>query len=168
MSKPGDQETMLSHLRDRCRPLLTCLMLFAPLGGASADAIADKVAVDDPYVRAVPPVVKTTAAFMQLRNSDSVERFLVGASTPAAGAVELHMHEQDGEVMRMRRIPHIHLPPEKTVSLQPGGLHIMLFEVNRTLAPGEVVPLTLTFEDGSTKDVSAMVRAVTRPMHKQH
>lgn len=127
---------------------------------AAADGIADKVTVNDPYVRAVPPVVKTTAAFMQIQSSDSVERFVISADTPIAGAVELHMHEHDGGVMRMRRIPHIHLPPGKTVSLEPGGLHVMLFEVKSVLTPGDEVPLTLTFEDGSTKELTAVVRTV--------
>ena len=31
---------------------------------AGADGVADKITVNDPYVRAVPPVVKTSAAFM--------------------------------------------------------------------------------------------------------
>jgi copper(I)-binding protein len=41
--------------------MLLGLMLFA---NASAEGIADKITVNDPYVRAVPPVVKTSAAFM--------------------------------------------------------------------------------------------------------
>jgi copper(I)-binding protein len=131
---------------------------------AGAQDAADKISVVDPYVRAVPPVVKTTAAFMQLRNSDSVERFLVQAATPAAGSVELHMHTSDGDVMRMRRVPHIHLPPNDTVSLEPGAEHIMLFEIAVALEPGDQIPITLTFGDGSTKQISAEVRTVESRM----
>jgi len=139
---------------------------FAISGGVLADGIADQVTVSDPYVRAVPPVVRTSAAFMQLRSSDASERFLVGAESPAAGAAELHMHTMDDGVMRMRQIPHIHLPPNQTVSLEPGGLHIMLFDLKAPLRPGEQIPITLTFEDGSTKDVIAMVRPVEGMMMK--
>jgi hypothetical protein len=141
--------------------MLLGLMLFA---NASAEGIADKITVNDPYVRAVPPVVKTSAAFMQLQNSDVVEHFLVGASTPAAAAVELHMHTMDNGVMRMRRIAHVHLPPGATVSLQPGGLHIMLFDLSAALKPGDQVPITLTFADGSNKEISAQVRSVKSMM----
>ena len=130
----------------------------------AAGTIADKVTVNDPYVRAVPPVVKTSAAFMQLQSSDIEEPFLVAASSPAAGVVELHMHTMDDGVMRMRQIPHIHLPPNKTVSLEPGGLHIMLFDLAAPLREGDSIPLTLEFEDGSTKDVAAQVRSVVPPM----
>ena len=131
-----------------------------------AEGIADKVTVNAPYVRAVPPVVRTSAAFMQLDSSDVVERFLVGADSPAAAAVELHMHTMDDGVMRMRQIPHIHLPPGQTVSLQPGGLHIMLFDLKAPLSPGDQIPITLTFEDGSSKDITATVRPVEGMMMK--
>ena len=131
---------------------------------AQADGVTDKITINDPYVRAVPPMVRTTAAFMQIQNSDEVESFVVDAATPAAGAVELHMHTNDDGVMRMRRIPHIHLPPGKTVALQPGGLHIMLFDLASPLKPGEELPITLTFQDGSTKSISAIVRTVQSTM----
>jgi periplasmic copper chaperone A len=129
-----------------------------------AAGVADRISVVDPYVRAVPPVVKTTAAFMQFRNSNPTEQFLVEASTPAAGGVELHMHTMDGDVMRMRRIPHIHLPPNETVALEPGAEHIMLFEIAVALEPGDQIPITLTFGDGSTKQISAEVRTVESRM----
>ena len=155
---------MKFHLQHGYALVGALLLAFSLLESASADGIADKITVNDPYVRAVPPVVKTSAAFMQFQNSDSVERFLVSATTPAAAAVELHMHTMDDGVMRMRRIAHIHLPPNETVSLQPGGLHIMLFDLTGALSEGEEVPITLTFEDGSTKQISAEVRSVKRMM----
>ena len=155
------------NLIPRMRPgvfwvLVLSLLL---LGNVAAEGVADSITINDPYVRAVPPVVKTSAAFMQLQNSSQVEQFLVSAATPAAAAVELHMHTMDDGVMRMRRIPHIHLPPNETVSLQPGGLHIMLFDLVAPLNPGDRVPLTLTFEDGSSKEISAEVRSVKQMMN---
>ncbi len=153
-------------LRNACRHLCAPLAISLALSvGAAAEGIADRVSVKDPYVRAIPPVVKTTAAFMQLESSDSTERFMVAAESPAASAVELHMHTMDDGVMRMRQIPHIHLPPNKPVSLQPGGLHIMLFDLKATLTPGDTIPLTLVFEDGSRKQIEARVRRIGETMH---
>jgi hypothetical protein len=153
---------MLSETR-RFSTLLALIVCL--IGTSYADSIAEKVTVSDPFIRAVPPVVKTTAAFMQLRYSGPAEEFLVAAETPAAGAVELHMHEHDDGVMRMRKIPHIHLPPGKTVSLEPGGLHIMLFDLQAPLTEGDEIPLTLIFADGSSKPIEATVRSVRRMMH---
>jgi copper(I)-binding protein len=137
----------------------------ALIATAAAEGVADKISVNDPYVRAVPPVVKTSAIFMQLQNNDQVAQFLVSASTPAAATVELHTHTMDDGVMRMRRVAHVHLPPNETVSLQPGGLHIMLFDLVAPLNPGDQVPLSLTFKDGSSKEISAEVRSVKQMMN---
>ena len=139
---------------------LTMLVSFT----AAAENIADRVTVKDPYIRAVPPVVKTSAAFMELQYSGPNQEFLVAAETPAAATVELHMHEHDNGVMRMRRIPHIHLPPNETVNLAPGGLHIMLFDLQGPLEVDGQVPITLIFADDSRKEISATVRSVTRMM----
>lgn len=150
------------------RSALRALLILSTALGATtafADGIADKVTVTDPYIRAVPPVAKTSAAFMQLESSDTTERFVVGASTPAAGVAELHMHTMDDGVMRMRHIPHIHLPPNKKVKLEPGGLHVMLFDLTAPLKVGDKIPLTLEFEDGSTKEVTAEVRPITGMMN---
>ncbi len=144
--------------------LIATLLFFGAVASTHAAGFADSISVNDPYVRAVPPVVKTTAAFMKLQNSDSTEHFVVDASSPAAAAVELHMHIQDDGVMRMRRIAHIHLPPNQTATLQPGGLHIMLFDLQQGLKEGDEIPITLTFDDGSTKDILAPVRTVQRMM----
>ena len=145
--------------------LIATLALILPLAAnVAADGVADKITVNDPYVRAVPPVVKTSAAFMQFQNNDAAEQVLVSASTPAAATVELHMHTMDEGVMRMRQIADVRLPPKETVSLQPGGLHIMLFDLAAPLNPGDRVPITLTFGDGSSKQISAQVRSVKSMM----
>lgn len=149
---------MASMVRNCLIGILSSVFVFG--GSVFADSMAERILVNDPYVRAVPPVVKTSAAFMQLQSSLEREVFLTGATTNAAGAVELHMHTMDDGVMRMRQIPHIHLPPGKTVSLEPGGLHIMLFDLKNPLKAGDRIPLVLNFEDGSTKEISAVVRPV--------
>ena len=157
---------MKSLERQAFRIIGTLALALVLVANAAADGVADEITVTGPYIRAVPPVVQTSAAFMQFQNSSDIERFLVSASTPAAAAVELHMHTMDDGVMRMRRIAHIHLPPNETVSLQPGGLHIMLFDLTAPLNVGDQVPMTLTFEDGSTKEISAEVRSVKGMMKR--
>jgi len=45
-------------------------------------------------------------------------------------------------VMRMREVKAIDLPQGKTVTLKPGGFHIMLMNLEKPIAAGDVVPLT--------------------------
>lgn len=99
------------------------------------------------------------AGFLTIRNAGTTPDRLLSATTPAAGRVELHIHVRDGDVMRMRPVPVIELPPGQAVTLQPGGLHLMLLGLTRPLRLGEAVPLTLTFERAGTVQASLAVQA---------
>lgn len=61
-------------------------------------------------------------------------------------------------MMQMRPVERIEVPAGQTVELKPGGLHIMLLDVKRTLEPGETIEVTLEFEKAGTQSVTAEVR----------
>jgi copper(I)-binding protein len=130
----------------------------------SSTAWAADVEVNAPYARAVPPGQPNSAAFMELSNHGNDDIALIGARSSAADVVELHTHIHDQGVMRMRRIEQIELPAQETVTLQPGGLHIMLIGLQQTLSEGENVDMTLEFSDGSEQAISLPVKPVV-PMN---
>lgn len=102
-----------------------------------------------------------TAAFMIIENSGDRDDALVSASVDPAVAevVELHKSEMNAQgVMEMNRQDSIPVPAGGAAELKPGGLHIMLLNVDTTLAAGDMVALTLTFESGKTVTVDAPVR----------
>jgi periplasmic copper chaperone A len=72
---------------------------------------------------------------------------LVGGSSPLAGAVEVHEMKMEGDVMRMRPLDALDLPPAQAVELRPGAQHIMLLQLKQALPLGSSVPLTLRFVD---------------------
>ena len=136
---------------------------------ASLPAWAANVSVTDAWARATMPGQKVSGAYMQIR-SDADAR-LVGASSPAVPRVEVHEMKMDGDVMRMREVKAIDLPKGKTVSLEPGGFHIMLMNLKKPIAAGEIIPLTLVIESGGkqqTVEVKAEARAATGGMQHQH
>ena len=53
----------------------------------------------------------------------------------------------------------ITIPAGGTAVLQPGGDHIMFMDVTTAIKPGDSVPLTLTFADGTTLQVSALAKS---------
>jgi len=70
-------------------------------------------------------------------------------------------------MMRMRRLERIEIPAGETLSLEPGGLHLMLIGLKEDLQPGGQVDLTLTFDDGAQTQVQAPVRKVeAMSMHR--
>ena len=99
--------------------------------------------VNDPYVRAVPPGQPNSAAFMGLVNGTGAPRALVGGRSDVAEVVELHTHTMEDGMMKMRRVERIDLPAGETVTLDPGGLHVMLIGLKRGLKPGDQIDLTL-------------------------
>ncbi|MES9991978.1 MAG: copper chaperone PCu(A)C [Candidatus Thiodiazotropha sp.] len=148
------------------------LLLMAICQAAVAGSVADGIMVDDPYVRAVPPGQPNSASFMVLHNKGDEGSALTAASSPAAEVVELHTHTMEDGMMRMRKVEKIDLPAGEAVSLQPGGLHVMLIGLKQQLAPDQNVPITLMFEDGSSVQVDAPVRKLQMKMkqgdHKGH
>ncbi|WP_293267784.1 copper chaperone PCu(A)C [Neptunomonas sp.] len=144
--------------------LSTILLLSSQLATA-------EVHIDGAYARAVPPGQMNSATFMQITNDDEKGLSLVSATSDAAKNVELHTHIQDNGVMRMRQINEIKLPSDQKVTLQPGGMHIMMIGLTRNLHAGEHINLSLTFSDGSQKSLQVPVKKIMpmggkKMMHK--
>ena len=104
-----------------------------------------QVSVDKPWSRATPPGAKVGAGFMRLRNAGAADR-VIGASSPVAGRVEMHVTVRDGDVMKMREVTSFEVPAGGSFELKPGGAHLMLVDLKRPLKKGEKVPLTLKLE----------------------
>mgnify|MGYP005837256225 CR=1 FL=1 len=106
------------------------------------------------------PPGEVSAAYMVIENRGAADR-LLSAATDAAGVVEIHMTQVDEQgVMRMRPLAEgLEVPANSSVALEPGGYHIMLMDLQRALAAGDTVELTLQFESGKAITISAEVRA---------
>jgi len=120
------------------------------------------VKVEDAWVRGTVAQQKATGAFMRLTAQNAAR--LVSASSPVAGVVEIHEMAMDKDVMKMRQIPGLDLPAGRTTELKPGGYHVMLMDLKQPMKAGDVVPMTLVFEDAAkqrfTQDIQAPVRAL--------
>ena len=133
------------------------------LAVAAVPALAcAQVAVTEPWVRGTVEGQRATGAFMKVTPSTDLK--LVAAASPVAKIVEIHEMTMDGGVMKMRAIPKLDLPAGKPTELKPGGYHVMLMALDRTLAEGEIVPITLTFEDAAGKRQPVEVKAPVRPL----
>jgi copper(I)-binding protein len=138
------------------KKLLSLLLL------AALPALA-QVTVGEPWVRATVAQQKATGAFMTLTSTQGVS--LVGASSPAAGVVEVHEMKMVDDVMRMRQITVLELPAGKPVALSPGGYHLMLLELKQPLKDGDKVPLTLEIEDAQKVRSKIVVEAPVKPLN---
>ncbi len=145
-----------------CRGLAARLVFLVTALSLSGFAAAETLRATGGWVRGLPPVQTTTAAFLDLYNDGSRDRVLVAAGSEIAGSVEVHAHSHDGGVMRMRRAGPVSVPAGGHLGFRPGGLHLMLFAVRGPLRDGDCVPLWLEFADGSRLEVELEVRSVLR------
>ena len=137
------------------------LVMFAAVfvfGTAAASAQTGELAVDNAWARATPGKSETGAAYVTIR-SPTADR-LMAASTPVAKKAELHTMSMSGMVMKMRPIAGIDIPAGQAVTLQPGGMHIMLVGLAKPLQTGEAFPLTLTFEKAGSRTVNVAVEKI--------
>jgi hypothetical protein len=125
-------------------------------------AAAQDLAVGNAWVRATVPGQRATGAFMELTSASGAS--LLSAASPVAGVVELHEMTMEGATMKMRAVPRLELPAGRKLELKPGGYHVMLMDLRRTLKPGEVVPITLTLEGPGARKIVSEVRAEVREL----
>ncbi|MEO8717722.1 MAG: copper chaperone PCu(A)C [Burkholderiales bacterium] len=146
------------------RPVINRILVAVALAVLAGAAHA-QVEVKDAWIRGMVAPQDTTGAFMQITSKTAAR--LVGVETPAAGMASIHQSKMEGDVMRMRHVEAIDLPPGKPVDLKPGGYHVMLMHVAHPLREGESVPLTLIVETAGGKresvTVDVPVRSLTTP-----
>ncbi|MCE8010476.1 copper chaperone PCu(A)C [Billgrantia desiderata] len=140
--------------------LVRSLLLTAGLSLVASTALAEPLLVEEAQVRAVPPGSQTSAAFMTLRNPGEQDVTLVDADSPAAEVMELHNHEDVEGVMQMRKISEIVVPAGKSVTLAPGGLHMMLIGLTAPLEEGQPVEIELRFDTGESQQITAPVKRI--------
>jgi copper(I)-binding protein len=136
--------------------------VFAALLAAAAlcsPARAGELAVLEAWARATPPAAAVAAAYLTIDNGAGGADRLLGASSDAAGRVEVHESRREGEVMRMRKVEPLDIPAGERVVFAPGGLHVMLMDLKAPLRQGEKLPLVLRFEHAGAVQVEAEVLA---------
>lgn len=118
--------------------------LVLALSAAVVDAAS--LTARDGWIRPAPPVAKVRAGYVAIENASEAEVVLTKAESPDFGAIEIHTMYDDAGTMRMRRVPELRVPAKGKVELRPGGLHLMMFRPQRTLAEGDAVEVMLSGE----------------------
>ena len=130
-------------------PLLAALPALAQQPGA--------ISIEQPWARAAVQG-GTGGVFLTIRNTGNTPDRLLSASSPLPRAAELHTTVRDGDVMRMQPVQAIEIPAGGSVTLRPGGLHLMLVGLSAPMRMGEAVPVTLTFEHAGAITVQVPVQ----------
>ena len=132
------------------------------LPAAARDYKLGTLDIAQPWARATAPTAPSGGGFLKITNSGSAADRLVSASSPAtATEVQIHEMKMDGNVMRMRELERgLEIAPGATVTLAPGGYHLMFMGLKAPLKQGTTVPVTLVFEKAGKIDIELAVEAM--------
>lgn len=104
------------------------------------------------------------AALYLTVTSEGEEDSLIAATTEVAERVELHETAMSAEgTMTMEPVESFPVPASGSLRLEPGGLHLMLVEVER-LEVGDTVEVQLEFAAAGTVPITAEVVAPSATM----
>lgn len=117
----------------------------APTPAPTSESKLAAIGVENNWVKASEysdHVGGMTGVFADITNNTDAPIQLIGGETSFASMVEVH-EVIDGK-MQMRK-GGIEIAPGETVSLAPGGLHVMLMGLNKKIVPGTEVDMKLIF-----------------------
>ncbi len=116
--------------------------------------------VMDAWARESPMLDLAGAAYMVIHNATDADDALVGASSPAAEVVELHLSSMDDEgMMSMNQVAEIAVPAGGDAVLKPGSYHVMLIDLVEPLVVDTEIELSLEFMTAEPQTISLPVKA---------
>lgn len=148
--------------RYRLRAALV-LCLCAGLGGLAPAALAapacGDLQVDNAWVRVVPGA-PVAAGYFELHNPGSSAITVTTVASPQFGRVHMHESLTDDEGMAtMQPVDSVTVAAGQSLAFAPGGYHLMLFNAEQPLQPGDDVTLKLQCADAdAVRTVTATVR----------
>lgn len=138
---------------------------------APSIAAADPpVSVEQAWARATIGMARPAAAYATVRNDGDTSIALIGVVAEISGAASIHESATDSDgVARMRAVESLTVPAGGSVTLAPGGYHIMLMQLTEPLVEGQTFDAAFQFSDGTTRmtEVPVLSLAAQRPEASQ-
>src|SRR5579864_2440865 len=114
-----------------------------------------------PWARATPKGASSGAAYMTITNTGKTPDKVSCVSSDASAGCQIHTMTMDNGVMQMRPVEGgLEIKPGETVTLRPGGLHMMLVNLKHPLEQGKTVKATLKFDAAGSIDVDCPIAAI--------
>src|SRR6516225_4894213 len=146
---------------NRIRLSLFCVLASIALLVAATSARADDISVKQAWSRATPKGAQVAGGYLTIENHSPSPDRLISAATPAATKIEIHEMTTLNGIMVMRPVEGgLTIPPGASVTLAPGGSHLMFIGINAPFSEGEHIAAALMFEKAGKIDVTFDVGSV--------
>jgi copper(I)-binding protein len=151
--------------------MLAALLAWTVVAGAAGahEFRLGELTIEHPYAIATPPAAKAGAGYLTIRNAGAEADRLVAVEAPFP-MVQVHATETDASgVARMAPVEALEVPPGATVTLAPGGTHVMFMGLAEPLTAGDTLDAALVFEKAGRVEVQFNVEArAEAPMQEDH
>ncbi len=124
-------------------------LTLALVGNSLAASAGDSVSIENAWVRPTNPGQDVGAAYMTFNSKQDVT--LIRATSDVTASVEIHSMSMQNGVMKMRMLENLPIKAGKPYKLEPGGFHLMLFDLKKPLTVGQHLNFELTFKSGNTE-----------------
>jgi copper(I)-binding protein len=130
----------------------------------AADYDVGSIHIAQPWSRATPKGASSGAGYMTITNKGSAPDKVNCVSSDASAQCQIHTMTMEDGVMKMRPVEGgLEIKPGETVTLKPGGLHMMLLDLKHPLEQGQSVKATLKFDHAGTVDVEYPIAGIGAP-----
>ncbi len=140
---------------------ITALLLVACEQNKSAEAAQENQAeaaliVKSAWYRELPPGMDKSSAYMVLINNTDAPVVVTSAHSESVRAIEFHEVGEVSGMFTMRRMQALHIPPQESLELKPGGMHLMLFGVDVSQGAPLPIDVALHYHSGDESDDAAI------------
>src|SRR5580698_1177281 len=112
----------------------------AALPAYAADYDVGSIHISQPWSRATPKGAAAGAAYMTITNKGTAPDRVSCVSDDASAQCQIHSMTMEDGVMKMRPVEGgLEIKPGETVTLQPGGYHVMFVGLTHSLEQGNTV-----------------------------
>ena len=130
--------------------LIALLLLLASCDGGGPPDIQ----IADAWARETVAGQSGTAGYVTIANRGTGDDRLIGITARAPVTAMLHETSTRSGISSMRALPNgVAIPAGGTVSLKPGGGHVMISGLTAPLRQGDALKLTLRFERSGERPV---------------
>jgi copper(I)-binding protein len=118
----------------------------------------NSVRIEDAWVRSSEYSAEAggmTGIFGKFTNNGTTDVTLVGGETEIAKMVQVH-EVVDG--MMQEKKGGIVIKPGETVTLEPGGLHIMIMNITKPIVAGDRMSITIKFDGADAQTLELVAK----------
>lgn len=132
------------------------------------NSYAEDISITDAWINEAPPGVSILAAYATINNLSDIDINLIEVHAESFEFVELHESMMEDGMASMKQHKTITIASKSTLSLKPGGFHLMLFNPKQRISAGDQIRLIFRFADQEIITINANVKRSNQAGHDHH